>query len=237
MESREEGITAEAPASDTVAELNAASLEAFRQGLSSFFRSKGGIDSYISHWSKLLEGVQESPQAFYAAVTEAVMKREIPGARVSNVEWPEGGPGSAKRLYLRVERGGDVIDICAAPFGNDFFVSSWLCGPPPDLLKAFVILVAGLGVAGYLVSGPMDFMRSALLVLDVLFILGVIGLGFVRPILFPPRPTFYRVDTASMFYTAVHAEVIAAVDQLTTAKGVRALSAEDRKPIMRFMGA
>jgi hypothetical protein len=233
METWKEG--AAVPATDPIAELNAASLESLRQSVSSLFRSKGGVDTVVSHWSKLLEGVQESPQAFYAVVTEAVRKRAIPGARLSTVEWPEGGAGSGKRLYLRVERGGDVIDVCAAPFGNAFFASSWLCGPPPDLLKPIAMVVLGLAVAGYLVSGQMGLVRGAILILDCLFILTVVGLGIIRPLVFPPRPTFYRIDTANMFYTAVHGAVVDAVDQLTTAKGVRALSVDDRKPIMRFM--
>lgn len=234
MENREETVAS--PASDPTAEMNAASLESLQQGVSSIFRSKGGVDTVVSHWSKLLEGVQESPQAFYAAVTEAVKKREIPGVQVSTVEWPEGGPGSAKRLYLRVERGDDVIDICGAPFGNAFFASSWLCAPPPNLLNAIALAIAGLMLAGYLVYN-LTFVHTLFLVLDLLFIVGVVGLGIIRPLFFPPRPTFYRLDTANMFYTAVHTAVTDAVDQLTTSRGVRGLSVEDRKPIMRFMGA
>ena len=32
---------------------------------------------------------------------------------------------SAKREYLRMQRGKYAFDICAAPFGNGFFVSWW----------------------------------------------------------------------------------------------------------------
>lgn len=198
---------------------------------------RGGIDTYVSHWSKLLEGAQESPQAFYGTVEERLKKREIPGATVSKVEWPEGGVGSAKRLYLRVERGDDVVDVCGAPFGNAFFVSSWLCAPPPNLLNAVLMLVAGVVLAGVLTWQGIDLIQGALIGLDVMFMSGVFLLGIIRPIFFPPRPTFYRVDTASMFYTAVHQSVIEAVDQLTTTKGVRALAAEERKPVMRYMNA
>jgi len=202
----------------------------------SLLNSRGGVDTVLSHWSKLLEGVQESPQAFYASVTDAVKKREIPDTNISTIEWPEGGPGSAKRLYLRVERGGNVIDICGAPFGNAFFASSWLCGPPPNITKALLAAVGGVALAGYLVTN-LSLVRTALLVLDFFFILGVVALGIIRPLFLPPRPTFYRMDTADMFYTAVHNAVTEAVDQLTTSKGVRGLTAEEQKPIMRYMGA
>ena len=197
----------------------------------------GGVDTVVSHWSKLLEGVQESPQAFYASVTDAVKKREIPGANISTVEWPEGGPGSAQRLYLRVERGHDVVDICGAPFGNAFFASSWLCLPPPNVLKAILVVIGGLFFGGALAYDGIDFVHGLFIVLDFLFILGVVALGIIRPLFFPPRPTFYRLDTANMFHTAVQAAVSDAVDQLTSSKGLRALTPEERKPIMRFMGA
>jgi hypothetical protein len=211
-----------------------ASPESPSDAVLSLLVPRAGVDTVVSHWAKLLEGVQESPQAFYASVTDALQKREIPGAQITTVEWPEGGLGSAKRLYLRVERGADVIDICGAPFGNAFFASSWLCSPPPNVLNAIAIAVGALALAGYLVS-DLTFVRSVLLGLNLLFLLGLVGFGIIRPLFFPPRPTFYRMDTANMFYTAVHAAVVEAVDQLTTAKGVRALSVEDRKPIMRYL--
>jgi len=197
---------------------------------------RGGVDTVVSHWSKLLEGVQHSPQAFYASIEEGIKKREIPGVTISNIEWPEGGAGSAKRLYLRVERGEDVVDICGAPFGNAFFASSWLCAPPPNLLNAVLLLLGGFILAGVMWKQGLDFIQDLLLALDFLFMLGVVVFGIIRPIFFPPRPTFYRMDTASMFYTAVQNAVTEAVDQLTTAKGVRALTDDERKPIMRLMG-
>ena len=45
--------------------------------------------------------------------------------------------------------------------------------------------------------------------------------------------TYYRIDTALMFQTAVHAEVLAVIDGMTKAKGIRALSEDERKPILR----
>jgi len=42
------------------------------------------------------------------------------------VEFHEGGALSAKREYLRVLRREHIFDICAAPYGNGFFISWWL---------------------------------------------------------------------------------------------------------------
>lgn len=49
-------------------------------------------ESVLSHWSKLLEGMQASPLEFYASVEEAVKSRQIPGAEISRVDWHEEGP-------------------------------------------------------------------------------------------------------------------------------------------------
>lgn len=58
------------------------------------------------------------------------------------------------------------------------------------------------------------------------------ALDFVRQ----PR-TYYQYDTALMFQSAVHSAVLEVVDGLIKAKGLRALSELERKPILReFFG-
>ena len=59
-------------------------------------------------------------------------------------------------------------------------------------------------------------------------------IGPVYGLLFRPQ-TYYRYDTAQMFQKTVHNAVLEAIDQLTTEKGLRALSQEDRKPVMQEM--
>jgi len=83
-------------------------------------------DFIISHWYHLIEGLQGSPKEFYASVEQAITARNLPDMTTVRVDWREGGPLSAKREYLRVIRKEHVFDICAAPFGNGFFVSWWL---------------------------------------------------------------------------------------------------------------
>lgn len=58
-------------------------------------------------------------------------------------------------------------------------------------------------------------------------ILGTLIEVFLKPI------TYYRLDTASMFQSLVHAAVMEAIDKRTSAKGLRALTDDERKPIMR----
>lgn len=80
----------------------------------------------ISHWDHLTEGLQVSPQEFYSGVSQALKRRQVPDLRLSMVSHAEGNIFSAKREYLQISRKELCYDICAAPFGNGFFVSSWL---------------------------------------------------------------------------------------------------------------
>lgn len=45
--------------------------------------------------------------------------------------------------------------------------------------------------------------------------------------------TYYRVDTALMFQSVTHGAVLAVLDSVVSATGLRALTEADRKPIMR----
>src|SRR2546422_481658 len=132
----------------------------------------------FSHWSQLIEGLQASPKEFYASVEEAIKRRGIPDAKTTRVDWPEAGPFSPKREYLRVTRREHIFDICGAPFGNGFFVSWWLGEQPSGCLLFF----SGFPIVAALFSRAV---RSS---------------------------TYYRIDTALMFQSAVHAAVLEVVD-------------------------
>lgn len=56
---------------------------------------------------------------------------------------------------------------------------------------------------------------------------------FIRP------ATYYKIDTALMFQTAIHSAVLEVIDEITKTKGLRALSELERKPILKelMMGA
>ncbi len=156
------------------------------------------MDFVISHWYQSIGGVQASPQDFYASVEKAIQQHQIPDTNCVRVSFPEAGPFSPRRQYLRVMRKDHVFDICGAPFGPEFFVSWWLSELPRGCL-ALLLLIP---VVNWVV-------------------------------VWTNRPTYYKVDTAMMFQTAVHSAVLEVVDQMTTAKGVRALSELERKPVMR----
>ncbi len=65
---------------------------------------------------------------------------------------------------------------------------------------------------------------------DTVVVIPVIGPLYER--LFKPN-TYFRTDTITMFQDMVRTAVNEAIDGVTTAKGLRALSEDEKKPIMR----
>lgn len=57
--------------------------------------------------------------------------------------------------------------------------------------------------------------------------LGSFAERFIKP------STYYKTDTAIMFQSLVHSAVLEVVDNVTQAKGLKALSELERKPVMR----
>jgi hypothetical protein len=203
-----------------------------------------------SNWAHLYEGLQASTVNFYAMVEGAVNARRIPDVVIERVEYSEGGALSDKRQYLRVRRRRDVFDICGAPFGNGFFFSWWKAILKPSLPSAASILIVlvYLAVAGWFIDKVGVFMGPAILVIFIplaLFFMSRLGnadaddfimsLPLVGPLylrFFHPI-TYYRVDTSQMFQQAVQHAVQEVIGQMTAAKGLRALTEAELKPVVR----
>lgn len=105
------------------------------------------IPEVISHWSTLIEDFQTSPQQFYAVLTQALERRNMPNIRIGRTNLNESHLLSAKREYLQIYCKKDFyFVICGAPFGTGFFVSWWLLEPPggclANLFAPFPILSA-----------------------------------------------------------------------------------------------
>lgn len=64
-----------------------------------------------------------STQAFYSAVETALAEKELPGLRCRRFLLRMQGLFSRKREYLRIQYKHNVVDVCAAPYVHDFFVS------------------------------------------------------------------------------------------------------------------
>jgi hypothetical protein len=207
----------------------------------------------LSHWHKLMEDFQASPMEFYASVEASIQKRQVPDCTISRIDFREGGVLSAQREYLRVSRGRHNFDICAAPFGNGFFVSWWL-SPTQSSLGPLALLLMSIGFVIFMSMsmGLLGFFQGLLITVvgvPLAFWMFVrfmstakegwddplVAMPFLGPIyerIFRPE-TYYKMDTALMFQEAIGNSVLEVVDGLRSAKGVRALTELERKPVLR----
>lgn len=211
----------------------------------------------ISHWYQLVEAFQTSPLTFYKELEAAIDRRAVPEMKGTRIEFKEGGLLSAHREYLRIVRGRYSFDICAAPFGNGFFFSWWLTEPQSRFgflyllgflaateVFAGIAFAIGVSIFGFFTglffsvlavfAGLWAFgygVREGIIDIEDI-VLATPIVGRLYEILFSP-PTYYKADTALMFQETVHNAVLEIVDAMTSAKGVRALSESERKPILK----
>lgn len=83
------------------------------------------ITKTTNNWLHDFPELKLSTQEFYSQVEASLSKTEIPKIRTERINLNQAGIFSTKREYLRVSSAQQLFDICAAPFGNGFFVSLW----------------------------------------------------------------------------------------------------------------
>ena len=84
------------------------------------------VSQVLSNWSNAFPFFSMSSNEFYLAVEESIKLHEIPDVKIGRTNHKEGGMFSSSREYLRIKYRDLVFDLCAAPYGKDFFVSWWL---------------------------------------------------------------------------------------------------------------
>jgi hypothetical protein len=84
------------------------------------------VSNVISHWSHFFKSFNLSSNEFYEELEKSLKIHEMPNAVITRTTHKEGGILSASREYLRIKHGDIIFDVCAAPFGKDFFISWWL---------------------------------------------------------------------------------------------------------------
>ena len=184
--------------------------------------SESPLKDVVSHWHKLIEGLSTSSTDFYAAVERALERREIPRFRTSRVVWDEGGVLAPRREYLRISGDRHSFDLCAAPFGNGFFFSSWLTRRRVSMVLvdyALMLAIAGivygvLSVAFDMIagvhSGPSAFLGFGMIKPIVLIaVTGMVTLGLVslaaRAGQVDPELAVLTIPLVGAFYTRVFA--------------------------------
>ena len=84
------------------------------------------VSNVLSHWSHSFRTFSTSSDDFYKELEDVLKQYEMPHSIIHRTKHKEGGMLSASREYLRIKHGDIVFDVCASPFGKDFFISWWL---------------------------------------------------------------------------------------------------------------
>ncbi len=92
--------------------------------ISALFKKNKG--QYHSHWSYLIPDFKYSTEEFYKKLNAGVVKNKIEKCRSKVVLEKEGNAFSASRKYFKISWKEYDFYMCAAPFGNGFFLSWWL---------------------------------------------------------------------------------------------------------------
>jgi len=208
-------------------------------------------DEVLNHNLVISPGIDLQPLDFYAMIEQEIAAHKIPGLTISKIEHKEGGVLSAQRIYLRMIRERLAFDTCAAPFGTEYFFSSWTVYSPPRVkLWQLLAAVAFLGLVFALLLKPLGSILAAIAVLALIVAIAqmfrnVIALNIADvdafllkvPVLGPIYETWFRKDTYFRYDTRmVYLEIIPrliqeVIEEITAAKGVKFVREYERAPI------
>jgi hypothetical protein len=214
------------------------------------FKSKKA--DVLSHWYVPVPKFNASTTEFYAAVEKELQEQKVPGLEISREDFSEGGLISDKRTYLRMTRERLVFDICAAPFGTNYFYSCRFAELPVKVnlfaiaILLFMLLVIFVGALRFFGFFLTCFFGAALLAFGIYALRNLVSLGLadldsslLKLPLFGPvyerffrKETYYREDTRLMYLTVVEGVVKKLVEQETAAKGVKLLTQYEYAPIL-----
>jgi hypothetical protein len=206
----------------------------------------------INHWYAPVSNYTASTKDFYAAVEKELKTQQVPGLEIARVEFSEGNALTAKREYLRLTRERLIFDICAAPFGVNYFYSCRFAELPVKisfLALAFlfivflVLLFTSLRFFGFWLT--VIFWPIAVVAL-VYTLRNAVSLGLndldiwliKQPLIGPVyerifrKETYYRQDTRLMYLTVVDGVVKKLVEEETSAKGIKLLTHYEHAPIL-----
>lgn len=222
-----------------------------------FFRPKK-VD-VLDHWIAFADNFSLSPTEFYSSVETELKALQMPGMKVTQEEFAEGGLLSDKRLYLRMLRERLVFDVCAAPSGTSFFFSCRLAEIPAVVrvwqLLVLVILLGGLGVMSLfmffammrwvgLVLWPVTWIAALGLLIYIMRNAIAMGLQELDATLLQipvinavyeawfRTETYYRYDTRLMYLDTVSRAVQRLAEEATAAKGVKLVRQYQQAPIL-----
>ena len=211
----------------------------------------------LSHWYALVEGAHFSSEDFYSTVEDELARRQMPRLKKSRVEFHQGGVASDKRVYLRLARENYAFDLCAAPFGKDYFFSLRLVEKPRSWLSLFLLCTLSLIllIVFVRVTGNLTMLLALFGVIAVVLIFRRINPGeekLVIPAEIPDidsfllntaivgkwyeqlrRDTYYRHDTRLLYYQVISEAVKRTAGDYAGEKGINLLETYEYSPIFR----
>jgi hypothetical protein len=198
-----------------------------------------------------LHNFQMSVDEFYRSIEAELELRALTGLEFSRITYSEGGMFAARREYLRVRRERLVFDVCAAPFGNEWFFSWRVAVIPMHIaLWEVAVLLIMLGTLYLFYAdlfgwtlGPIFLgasLLSVLLLMRTTISLGmhdvdaalmqipVIGAIYER--FLRKEDTYYREDTRLAYQTFVTSVIKEKIDEATAANGIQMVEYLDAVP-------
>lgn len=103
---------------------------------------------YHSRWSYRIPNFNYSTDEFYEQLAIGIDAQKIDGCYHKVVLEKEGGMLSASRKYFKVTWKEYEFFMCAAPFGNGFFLSWWLFVQPRSGNKIRIPIIGSILNAG-----------------------------------------------------------------------------------------
>lgn len=76
------------------------------------------------YFNRSISNFQYSTQVFYSLIQDAMEQRNIPGVKFKTVTHRMKGIFSPRFKYFQIIRKDIVIEVCAAPVGTGFFITS-----------------------------------------------------------------------------------------------------------------
>jgi hypothetical protein len=204
----------------------------------------------LYYWCQPFKDFQFPPQQFYGLVEKHICQWQVPELLQGKILLHEGTVFSKRRLYLQMRRERLVFEICVAPFGTGYFVSSRLFDRRRDAglldyLMAFILVALASAIAwkewgtvpsvvitGVLVTTLWSVMRLGIAT-DFAWLdeklCEIPWFGPIYETLFHPD-TYYRQDRNNIYREAVHSAVIDSVAEMRAEKGLRPMTELESRP-------
>ena len=99
-----------------------------------------------SNQYRRFENMSLSTQEFYDTIKRALKDKGYPNVTTSWAVYSEGTVIAGNREYLRIEHISIACDLCAAPFGKDYFISWWV-GELPSIGRKVMRSLPWIGPA------------------------------------------------------------------------------------------